>query len=71
FLSGPAWLDYIMDPLQLDGELVDEEIDAYFHQVMVLIYHPVGTTAMTCEDAGYGVVNPDSRVKGVEGVTSC
>ncbi len=68
FLSGPAWSDYIVKPLQLEGEPTDEEIDAYFRQIAVSISHPVGTAAMTHKDAGYGVVDPDLRVKGVEGL---
>lgn len=68
FLSGPAWSDYIVKPLQLDGEPIDDEIDAYFRQATGSIYHPVGTAAMTAENAGFGVVNPDFRVKGVCGL---
>ncbi|KAJ3564666.1 hypothetical protein NP233_g8146 [Leucocoprinus birnbaumii] len=68
FLSGPAWSDYIVSPLQLDGEPTDDEIDAYFRQATGSIYHPVGTAAMTAYDAGFGVVNPDFKVKGVNGL---
>ncbi|KAF5362466.1 hypothetical protein D9756_002088 [Leucocoprinus leucothites] len=68
FLSGPAWSDYIVSPVQLDGEPTDDEIDAYYRQITGSIYHPVGTAAMTAVDAGFGVVNPDFKVKGVEGL---
>jgi len=68
FLSGPAWSDYIVKPLQLGGEPTDDEIDAYFRQATGSIYHPIGTAAMTAENAGFGVVNPDFRVKGVCGL---
>lgn len=68
FLSGPAWSDYIVKPLQLDGEPTDDEIDAYFRQATGSIFHPVGTAAMTAVNAGFGVVNPDFRVKGVCGL---
>ncbi|KXN90345.1 Oxygen-dependent choline dehydrogenase [Leucoagaricus sp. SymC.cos] len=68
FLAGPAWSDYIINPLQLAGEPTDDEIDAYFRQATGSIFHPVGTAAMTKQDAGFGVVNPDFKVKGVDGL---
>ena len=32
------------------------------------MFHPVGTASMTARDAKWGVVDPDLKVKGVEGV---
>jgi choline dehydrogenase-like flavoprotein len=32
------------------------------------MFHPVGTASMTARDAVSGVVDPDLKVKGVEGV---
>ncbi|KXN87140.1 Oxygen-dependent choline dehydrogenase, partial [Leucoagaricus sp. SymC.cos] len=61
-------MHYIIKPLQLAGKPTDDEIDAYFCQAAGSIFHPVGTAAMTGEDAGFGVVNPYFKAKGVDGL---
>jgi len=46
----------------------DADIDAYVREQASTMYHPVGTASMTARDAEWGVVDPDLKVKGVEGV---
>ncbi|KAK7464989.1 hypothetical protein VKT23_006198 [Stygiomarasmius scandens] len=64
FLTAPAWSDYVLSPLV--NATTDEELDTFIRNNTRTIFHPVGTAAMTPIDAGYGVVNPDLKVKGVE-----
>ncbi|KAF8649351.1 hypothetical protein AX16_005860 [Volvariella volvacea WC 439] len=69
FSQAPAWKDWIEGLWEGCANLNDDdEIDAYIRQASDIVYHPIGTASMTSEDAGWGVVNPDLKVKGVEGL---
>ncbi|KAF5346542.1 hypothetical protein D9756_010032 [Leucocoprinus leucothites] len=72
FLSGRAWKDYIIAPLNgLDNTTMvgtDEELGEYVRANTATIFHPVGTASMAPVDADWGVVDPDLRVKGVSGL---
>ena len=46
----------------------DDELDDYIRQGAVSFFHPVATAAMSPVGAGWGVVDPDLRVKGVLGL---
>lgn len=46
----------------------DADIDAYVREQASTMFHPVGTASMSAWDAEWGVVDPDLKVKGVEGV---
>ncbi|KAF9536329.1 hypothetical protein CPC08DRAFT_652173, partial [Agrocybe pediades] len=46
----------------------DAELEAFVRSTTSTLFHPVGTAAMSAKDAGYGVVDPDLRVKGVDGL---
>ncbi|KAI9062483.1 GMC oxidoreductase [Trametes sanguinea] len=65
FLAGPALTWALVD---VD---VDAEVDEYARESSIMIWHPTGTAAMArCgmpQEVG-GVVDPDLRVKGVEGL---
>ncbi|KAL0954147.1 hypothetical protein HGRIS_005284 [Hohenbuehelia grisea] len=71
FLRAPVWKDYILGPA---GDLAevdiddDQQLDAHIVQNAGLGCHAAGTVAMTARDAGYGVVDPDLRVKGLNGL---
>ncbi len=66
FVGSPAWTDYIIS--QTNNATTDEELDVFIRNSTVAIYHPVGTASMSRKGASYGVVDPDLRVKGVEGL---
>ncbi|KAF8060844.1 pyranose dehydrogenase [Lyophyllum atratum] len=69
FLATPAWKDYVVGPpTGLENATTDEELDKYILQSTIPGDHPIGTAAMSAKNAGYGVVNPDLRVKGLSGL---
>jgi choline dehydrogenase-like flavoprotein len=68
FVTGPAWADYIISPFSINATATDAEVDAFIRANAGTIFHPVGTAAMSARGAGYGVVDPDLRVKGLRGL---
>ncbi|KAK7040117.1 hypothetical protein VNI00_009922 [Paramarasmius palmivorus] len=66
FLSSSAWDGFIIAPPT--NATSDDELNAYIRQRTGTIFHPVGTAAMSPRGASWGVVDPDLRVKGVEGL---
>ncbi|KIJ49372.1 GMC oxidoreductase [Sphaerobolus stellatus SS14] len=72
FASAPVWKDYILGlvpgPLANVTAGNDAELDAFIRNAASTTAHLVGTAAMSPGDAEWGVVNPDLRVKGVEGL---
>ncbi|KAJ7589137.1 alcohol oxidase [Mycena floridula] len=66
FMASKAWDGYVLAS-QLNAT-TDEELDEYFRANAAASDHPVGTAAMSARDSGWGVVDPDLRVKGVEGL---
>ncbi|KIK58977.1 hypothetical protein GYMLUDRAFT_45003 [Collybiopsis luxurians FD-317 M1] len=47
---------------------LDAQLETYIRNFTGTSAHPVGTVAMSAENASFGAVNPDLRVKGVEGL---
>ncbi|RXW12904.1 hypothetical protein EST38_g12951 [Candolleomyces aberdarensis] len=68
FAAANAWSDYIVEPVGNLAAQTDEGIDAYVRSVSSTILHPVGTASMSPRNAAWGVVDPELRLKGVEGV---
>ncbi|KXN85084.1 Choline dehydrogenase, mitochondrial [Leucoagaricus sp. SymC.cos] len=72
FLTEPAWSDYILAPVDGQGNTTmvgtDEELVEYIKTNTATVFHPVGTASMSPIDADWGVVDPDLRVKGVSGL---
>ncbi|KAF4610917.1 hypothetical protein D9613_007239 [Agrocybe pediades] len=66
FVSAPAWDGYIAT--SVTNATTDAELEAFVRSTTSTLFHPVGTAAMSAKDAGYGVVDPDLRVKGVDGL---
>ena len=67
--TAPAWADWGLVPLGPLAETSnDEEVEEAIRNAAGNAYHPVSTCMMTAEDASYGVVNPDLRVKEVTGL---
>jgi len=68
FVSARAWADYIISPYGTTAATTDEEIDAHIRGIATTVYHATGTASMSAGNAHWGVVNPDLKVKGVEGI---
>ncbi|KAJ7243026.1 hypothetical protein C8J57DRAFT_1525921 [Mycena rebaudengoi] len=68
FAQAPTWKDYILAPLQNLDNVTNEAIDEYLRNMAGTGFHPVGTAAMSARNAGYGVVDPDLLVKGMQGL---
>lgn len=64
-----AWDGYIVGPTPLLANTsTDAELEAYVRAGGMSVFHPTGTAAMSPKDAQWGVVDPDLKVKGVEGL---
>jgi choline dehydrogenase-like flavoprotein len=69
FLSGEAWKGYVLEPYgQLATANTDEEIAKYVRDTSSTVFHVTGTASMSPKGANWGVVDPDLKVKGVEGL---
>ena len=65
----PAWDGYVVGPTSaLANTSTDAELEAYVRAGASTVYHPTGTAAMSPKGADWGVVDPDLKVKGVEGL---
>jgi choline dehydrogenase-like flavoprotein len=68
-LTVHAWDGYIVGPTQpLANTSTDAELEAYVRAGASSVFHPIGTAAMSPKGAHWGVVDPDLKVKGVEGL---
>ncbi|KAF5349895.1 hypothetical protein D9757_013616 [Collybiopsis confluens] len=72
FSSTPTWNGYILAQFGPFANITlhsnDSVLDAFIRDSTSSVAHPVGTVAMSARGAEYGVVDPDLRVKGVEGL---
>lgn len=69
FTSANAWKDYILSPFgALASATTDATIESFVRNNAGTIFHPVGTASMSPKGAGWGVVDPDLKVKGAEGL---
>ncbi|KAF8223580.1 aryl-alcohol-oxidase from pleurotus Eryingii [Tricholoma matsutake] len=69
FLTAPVWKNIVIGPtFNLTAKSTDDQFESYIKRNTGTVFHPVGTAAMSAEDAKFGVVNPDLRVKGVTGL---
>lgn len=66
FVEAPVFKGYL-DAGLYKGK-TDEELNEYIRTRTTNLHHPVGTAAMSARNAGFGVVDPDLRVKGVSGL---
>jgi len=68
-VSAHAWDGYIIGPTPaLANANTDAELEAYVRANAQALFHPTGTAAMSPNGAKWGVVDPDLKVKGVEGL---
>ncbi|KAJ3559306.1 hypothetical protein NP233_g11297 [Leucocoprinus birnbaumii] len=72
FLTGPAWSEYIISAVDGQGNTTmtgdDSQLEQYIKENTATVFHPTGTSSMSPVNAGWGVVDPDLKVKGVVGV---
>ncbi|KAF7377825.1 GMC oxidoreductase [Mycena sanguinolenta] len=62
--KAPTWQDYLIAPITDLEDMSDDVLDEYIRNTAVSAFHLSGTAAMSAENAGYGVVDPDLIVKG-------
>ncbi|KAJ6451404.1 GMC oxidoreductase-domain-containing protein, partial [Mycena sanguinolenta] len=65
FVLTPAWDGYILSPTI---NVTDDNLDNFIRNNTGVIWHPVKTAAMSARDADYGVVDPDLKVNGLDGL---
>ena len=68
FVTAGTWKDLVLGPWGGLSATSDSAIDAYVRKQSTTVYHPVGTTAMSPRGAKWGVVDPDFKLKGAEGI---
>ncbi|EEB95388.1 hypothetical protein MPER_05651 [Moniliophthora perniciosa FA553] len=66
FMSSSAWNGFVISPPT--NATTDDELDEFIRENASTIFHPVGTAAMSPRGASWGVVDPDLKVKGVDGL---
>jgi choline dehydrogenase-like flavoprotein len=66
YVNASVWSGYILQ--DLGPELTDDALNAYIRQNITTLQHPVASAAMSPFNATWGVVDPDLRVKGVQGL---
>jgi choline dehydrogenase-like flavoprotein len=62
----PQFNGYVIS--SLTNATTDDEIDAFVRNGLNTFSHPVSTCAMSPRGANHGVVDPDLRLKGVDGI---
>ncbi|KAJ7773189.1 alcohol oxidase [Mycena metata] len=68
FVAAPAWSDYIISGYNVNSSMTDTQLEQFIRANAMLGDHIVGSAQMSPENADYGVVNPDLRVKGLTGL---
>jgi len=69
FLAAKAWNGYVLAPFgDLATANTDAQLEAYVRKHAGTVWHAVGTAGMSAKGASYGVVDPDLKVKGVDGL---
>lgn len=69
FLQAAPWEGFITDRFGVAGAAnTDEEIMEAIRAGIVTIWHPTSTARMSPKGANFGVVDPDLRLKKVDGV---
>lgn len=67
--SAPAFRGTVSESILPAANVTsDEDLDVYLRSVASGLLHGVGSAAMSPENASWGAVNPDFRVKGTSGL---
>jgi len=68
-LSAPVFKGSVFESLYPPGNLTtDDELDSFIHSTVGPYFHSVGSAGMSPRGANWGVVDPDHRVKGTNGL---
>jgi len=70
FIPTSAWKGYIIGPvngLNNTSTNTDADLEEYIRSNTMTVFHPTGMSSMSPVGAKWGVVDPDLRVKGVNG----
>lgn len=69
FVNASAWHDYVIGPYgDFADATTDEAIENYMRQNSATFFHPISTAMMSPKGASWGVVDPNLKVKHVEGL---
>ncbi|KAF7376522.1 Aryl-alcohol oxidase [Mycena sanguinolenta] len=68
FASAPAWQNFVISPFGVNSTDSDDELDEFIRENGGSVFHPSGTAKMSPKGANWGVVDPDLRVKGLDGL---
>jgi len=69
FVNASAWSDYVIAKFgDLADVHTDEDIVKYVKNNAFSTLHGTGTASVSPKGAGWGVVDPDLKVKGVHGL---
>ncbi|KDR81170.1 hypothetical protein GALMADRAFT_91825 [Galerina marginata CBS 339.88] len=69
FFAGPAWKGYVLQPAGAFANVTtDQSLEDFISINAFTAAHPVGTASMSAKDAKFGVVDPDLKLKGAQGL---
>ncbi|KAH0581636.1 Choline dehydrogenase, mitochondrial [Termitomyces sp. J132] len=69
FVTAPAWSGYILAPSGgMENITDDASLDAFIEANAGTFFHPTSSNKMTHKGANNGVVDPDGKVKHVDGI---
>ncbi|KAF7376521.1 Pyranose dehydrogenase [Mycena sanguinolenta] len=60
--------NFVISPFGVNSTDSDDELDEFIRENGGSVYHPSGTAKMSPKGANWGVVDPDLRVKGLDGL---
>jgi choline dehydrogenase-like flavoprotein len=67
--STPIFKDSVLGTALPGKEVVsDEDLDVYIRNITTTFTHSAGSAAMSSRGASWGVIDPDCRVKGTDGL---
>lgn len=69
FFAGPAWKGYVLQPAgAFANATTDQSLEDFIAETAIGAAHAVGTSSMSAKNAKFGVVDPDLKLKGAEGL---
>ncbi|KAH9978332.1 aryl-alcohol oxidase-like protein [Russula compacta] len=67
FVAAPAWTGFVLESVSTNATS-DADLDKFIEANVGTMYDPCGSAGMSADDAKYGVVGPQLKVKGVQGL---